>query len=146
MATRFPRRTPDGPVLSLDLGGTNARAAVVTPDGRVVVRRASATPMGDGLPVVLELCLSLLRDARDQHLAEGGPEPVAVGIAAPGPLDPRRGVLIDPPNMRGDWWDSGWADVGEPSASHGRWARTPTSISSPSGTSGRGKDLATSST
>jgi glucokinase len=95
---------PDGPVLALDLGGTNARAAVVTPDGWVVARRASATPMPDGLPAVLELCLSLLRDARDLHLAEGGRGPVAVGIAAPGPLDPRRGVLIDPPNMRGDWW------------------------------------------
>jgi glucokinase len=41
---------------------------------------------------------------REEHLARGGPEPIAVGIAAPGPLDPGSGVLIDPPNLRGDWW------------------------------------------
>jgi glucokinase len=104
MATRIRRTTPDGPVLALDLGATNARAAVVSPFGTVVARRASAIPVVDGLSAVLEVCLSLLRDVRDEHLAAGGPDPVAVGIAAPGPLDPRRGVLIDPPNLRGDWW------------------------------------------
>ena len=29
---------------------------------------------------------------------------MAVGIAAPGPLDPGTGTLIDPPNLRDDWW------------------------------------------
>jgi glucokinase len=104
MASHFSRTALAGPVLALDLGATNARAAVVAPDGRVVARRAGAMPMGDGLPAVIELCVSYLRDARDAHVAAGGAEPIAVGIAAPGPLDPRRGVLIDPPNMRGDWW------------------------------------------
>ena len=30
--------------------------------------------------------------------------PIAVGIAAPGPLVPATGTLIDPPNLQGDWW------------------------------------------
>ncbi len=93
-----------GPVLALDLGGTNARAAVVTPWGELSVRRAGATPMQAGMAAVIEFCLELLRDARDEHLAAGGAEPIAVGIAAPGPLDARSGTLIDPPNLRGEWW------------------------------------------
>jgi glucokinase len=104
MARPIQKTTLAGPVLALDLGGTNARAAVVTPEGRVSARSARATPMVEGLSAVLELCLGLLRSARDRHLAEGGGHPIAVGIAAPGPLDPRSGTLIDPPNLRGDWW------------------------------------------
>jgi len=104
MSARRPRPLLQGPVLALDLGGTNARAAVVTPDGRVAVRRAGPTPMGEGRDAVLELCLGLLRAARSEHVAAGGAPPVAVGIAAPGPLYPDRGTLIDPPNLRGEWW------------------------------------------
>ena len=98
------RATLRGPVLALDLGGTNARAAVVTPDGRLSARHAGSTPMAQGTQAVVDYCLGLLRAARDEHLAAGGQAPLAVGIAAPGPLDPSTGVLIDPPNLRGTWW------------------------------------------
>jgi glucokinase len=104
MPSTMTRATVRGPVLALDLGGTNARAAVVTPDGRLSVRRSGTTPMGAGTTAVLDFCLDLLRVARDEHLAAGGQPPIAVGIAAPGPLDPGSGCLIDPPNLRGDWW------------------------------------------
>jgi glucokinase len=93
-----------GPVLALDLGATNARAAVVTPDGRVVGRQAAAMPMTDGLDAVIERCLALLQEARDAQVLTGGSEPIALGIAAPGPLDARTGVLLEPPNLRGRWW------------------------------------------
>lgn len=93
-----------GPVLALDLGGTNARAAVVTPDGHVVARHAGPTPMADGTQTVVDYCLELLRAARAEHGAAGGVSPIAVGIAAPGPLSASTGTLIDPPNLRGDWW------------------------------------------
>ncbi len=95
-----------GPVLALDLGGTNARAAVVTPEGRVVARRAGPTPMAEGMESVVAYCLGLLRAVGAEHLADGGDAPVAVGIAAPGPLSTATGTLIDPPNLRGEWWGS----------------------------------------
>jgi glucokinase len=60
--------------------------------------------MAAGTPAVVDFCLGLLRVVQDEHLAAGGPPPIAVGIAAPGPLDPQTGHLIDPPNLRGDWW------------------------------------------
>jgi glucokinase len=93
-----------GPVLALDLGATNARAAVVTPGGLVSVRHAGAIPVHEGVPAVVDHCLGLLRRVRAEHLAAGGAEPIAVGIAAPGPLDPATGRLIDPPNLRDAWW------------------------------------------
>ena len=88
-----------GPVLALDLGATNARAAVVTPDGKVHARQAGAWPRDAGRPAVLDFCLDLLRRAREQHLATEGQAPVALGMSAPGPIDPRKGAFIDPPNM-----------------------------------------------
>ena len=93
-----------GPVLALDLGGTNARAAVVTPDGLLTTRHAGSTPMADGARAVVDFCVDLLGRARDSHLAAGGAAPIAVGICAPGPLDAAAGRLIDPPNLRDDWW------------------------------------------
>jgi glucokinase len=97
-------RTTRGPVLALDLGGTNARAAVITPAGRLSTRRAGPTPMADGAAAVVTFCSSLLREALDEHLSAGGAPPLAVGICAPGPLDARAGTLIDPPNLRDEWW------------------------------------------
>jgi glucokinase len=104
MPTNYSSSILSGPVLALDLGGTNARAAVVTPDGEVTARHAGSTPMAEGATTVIEYCLRLLRAARHEHMAAGGAEPIAVGIAAPGPLDPTTGTLIDPPNLRGEWW------------------------------------------
>jgi len=104
MPTNYSRTTLSGPVLALDLGGTNARAAVVSPDGQLTTRHAGSTPIAEGTAAVIDYCLSLLRAARDEHIAGGGAEPIAVGIAAPGPLYPDTGTLIDPPNLRGDWW------------------------------------------
>jgi len=104
MPTNYSTTTLSGPVLALDLGGTNARAAVVSPDGQLTTRHAGSTPIAEGTAAVIDYCLSLLRAARDEHLAAGGEVPIAVGIAAPGPLYPDTGTLIDPPNLRGDWW------------------------------------------
>jgi glucokinase len=91
-------------VLALDLGATNARAAVVTPEGIVHARNAGPMPMAEGRDAVLARCVELLETARQAHLRAGGAAPIAVGIAAPGPLDAATGRLIEPPNLRGSWW------------------------------------------
>ena len=96
------------PVLALDLGGTNLRTAIALPEGRIVGRRVSATPT-DGPQMVRAAADQLalgLREARDQGIAE----PSALGISAPGPLDPYTGVLIDPPNLDRRLWGFSLAD------------------------------------
>jgi glucokinase len=92
----------DRPVLALDLGGTNLRTAVALPEGRIFGRRVSPTPREAQRMVeaaAAQLALAL-RDAR----AHGISEPVALGVSAPGPLDPFEGVLVDPPNLDHSLW------------------------------------------
>jgi glucokinase len=86
-----------GPVLALDLGASRIRAAVVGVDGRLLSRSAGITPIAAGPDAVVAACLEHLRAAR--ATAEASLEIVGVGIAAPGPLDPWTGTLMDPPNM-----------------------------------------------
>ncbi len=99
MPTDSSTTTLRGPVLALDLGATNARAAIVTPDGDVTARNAGVWPKATDRSAVVDYCLGLLRRAREEHLAAGGQPPVAFGMSAPGPVDPRAGAFIDPPNM-----------------------------------------------
>ena len=95
----MPTCNLSGPVLALDLGATNARAAVVTPEGNVHARHAGATPRTGGRDAVVEQCRELLLRARHEHIDAGGAAPIAFGLTAPGPVDPRAGAFIDPPNM-----------------------------------------------
>lgn len=89
----------DGPVLALDLGGTHLRTAVVDTDGRLLARRRIRTPLLDGAEAVLDACVATLRQTLMEHAAAGSESPIALGISAPGPLDVRRGILFDPPNL-----------------------------------------------
>lgn len=104
MPTTLAGGTLRGPVLALDLGATNARAAVITPDGAVHARIAGATPKAAGRTAVVSYCRELLQTARDEHITAGGQAPIAFGLTAPGPVDPRVGAFIDPPNMGADFF------------------------------------------
>lgn len=92
------------PVLALDLGGTQIRTAVVLPDGSVRARRSGRTPLSEGADAVVRAAATSLRVSLDEHLAAGGIAPLALGISAPGPLDPQRGILVDPPNLGRALW------------------------------------------
>jgi glucokinase len=84
-----------GPVLALDLGASRIRAAVVDVDGGLRSRSQGPTPVAGGPDAVVRACLDHLQVAREA----AGAAVAAVGVAAPGPLDPWTGALIDPPNM-----------------------------------------------
>jgi glucokinase len=87
-------------VLSLDLGGTQLRTALVLRDGTIMGRRSSPTPRADA-DTLLETSARQLRQSLDDARAAKAhvPEPLAIAVSAPGPLDPREGVFIDPPNL-----------------------------------------------
>ncbi len=87
------------PVLALDLGGTQVRAAVVAPGGHVGPVERRPTPVEGGVDAVVAACISAVRAARDAHRAAGGEAPWVVGISSPGPVDPDHGVVVDPPNL-----------------------------------------------
>jgi glucokinase len=105
-ADRGTRRFPlDGPVLALDLGGTQIRTAAVRPDGTLLVRAARATPAAEGAAAIVDACIATLREACDGLDAVHRAGLVGVGISATGPVDPGRGVIVDPPNISPDFRD-----------------------------------------
>lgn len=98
------------PVLAVDLGGTQIRAALITPDLSVHARRAVPTGDDDGVAAVLDRIAQTAAAVRDEAAAAGLPAPVGVCVSSPGPLDPWLGIVRAPPNL------AGWHDV--PVAAH----------------------------
>jgi glucokinase len=92
----------DRPVLALDLGGTQLRTAVCLADGSLVARRSESTPKA--AEAMVEAAGRALHSALDDAGRRGLARPRALGISAPGPLDPGTGVLIDPPNLDRRLW------------------------------------------
>jgi glucokinase len=85
-------------VIGVDLGGTNIVSAVVDDKGKVLGRDKRKTMASLGAKGVLERIVESVHAAGknsrlpwDSHLA--------VGIGSPGPLDPKRGVVIYTPNL-----------------------------------------------
>lgn len=88
--------------LGIDLGGTKLVLAVGNGQGNVLAQRRRPTESSGDPRVDVE---RIAEEARSL-LSEAGVAPGAlraIGIAAPGPLDPGRGALCQPPNLPG--WD-----------------------------------------
>jgi glucokinase len=95
----LPGAAPSGPVLALDLGASRIRAALVRLDGSLAARAEGRTRREDGPSAVIGDIVALLEAVRGRAPADAGARLAGVGIAAPGPLDPDRGRLIDSPNL-----------------------------------------------
>lgn len=80
-----------GLALGIDLGGTELRAGLVTPQGEVIARRQTATDAQGGPQAVVAQMLRLIEEL--------GGAPSGIGVAAPGPLDPIAGISIAPPTL-----------------------------------------------
>jgi glucokinase len=89
-------------VLALDLGASRIRTALVRSDGTLLGRRTTSTPRDAGAAIAT--CAGELEASRRQALADGAAAPVALAISAPGPLDPRTGQFLEPPNLDRTLW------------------------------------------
>lgn len=98
-----------GPVLALDLGASRIRAAVVLPDGTIIARADATTRVAAGPEAVLADSVALLRQVRRAAPAPVADGLVAVGLSAPGPLDPSTGTLVEPPNLGPTFRDAPFA-------------------------------------
>jgi glucokinase len=83
-------------VLGVDIGGTKVAAGLVSSDGAVLFKtRVPMVPAGDAAAA-----FAAVKGAIDAVLqANPGAELKGIGICSPGPLDPRTGVVINPPNL-----------------------------------------------
>jgi glucokinase len=92
-------RVRDDVWIGIDLGRTKLRIGAIDGDGRVLAARRLATPSG-GPEIVVETIARGVGDVlAGAGVAPGGVP--AVGVGAPGPLDPDAGVVLNPPNMPG---------------------------------------------
>ncbi len=82
-------------IAGIDLGGTQVRVAVARSDGRIVATSRNRTD-------VLRTPRRVVEWTAEQILRLSDGDGVrCVGIGVPGPADPVRGVLVNPPNLHG---------------------------------------------
>lgn len=88
-------------VLAYDIGGTKVAVAVVDGRGRVLEELRVPVRLEEGKAAVLKEFGDLGAELLRRH-----PGCRRVGVGSAGPLDPRRGVLLDPTNFKtsaGTW-------------------------------------------
>lgn len=84
--------------LAVDLGGTNLRAAVVDRDGAIQSETQQRTQASDGPDAVIARIAAAVNDIAETNKV---PKDVPIGIASPGPLDPKTGIVYFSPNLPG---------------------------------------------
>ena len=83
------------PLLGVDIGGTKVAVGLVDRDGKILMQ--GRKPMvANGTP---EAALQAVTGAIDSLISSAKAEIRSIGICAPGPLDPKTGVVLNPPNL-----------------------------------------------
>ena len=82
--------------IGIDIGGTKVAGGLVNQKGEILseirVPMKSNGTAADGLAAVKDAIDKIMATAHDKSVA-------AIGVTSPGPLDPRTGVVINPPNL-----------------------------------------------
>ena len=82
-------------IAGIDLGGTQVRVAVASPDGSILGSAKARTPELGGPEGMVAW------SAENARRLAAGERIETVAIGAPGPCDFRTGVLVNPPNLEG---------------------------------------------
>ena len=90
-------------VIGVDMGGTKILSAVIDAEGNILGTAKVSTKAGRGAVAVIDRISNCIRQAVEES-GVAAESIQAVGIGAPGPLDPATGVVIFAPNL-------GWRDV-----------------------------------
>jgi glucokinase len=88
--------TTPAPVIGVDIGGTKVAVGIVDDDGKILSQQrfpmiANSTP-----EAALQSVVSAIDSIRSVSISESIG---AIGLCAPGPLDPITGVVVNPPNL-----------------------------------------------
>lgn len=84
--------------LGIDLGGTNVQIGVVTASGKVLSRAKRKTIAEEGRDAVLDRIVDGIEEACAEAKVELA-DIRAVGMGAPGPVDPNTGVVLEAVNL-----------------------------------------------
>lgn len=83
-------------IIAVDLGGTQARAALCEADGKILDRFAQKANAEGGVEAVYASVADCIR-----HVASDFSNVRGIGLGAPGPLDPWKGIILEAPNLAG---------------------------------------------
>lgn len=94
-STRTESSTDHPPILGVDIGGTKVAVGLVDRNGKILTQgRQPMIATGTA-----EAALQAVTAAIDSLLSSAPHKIRAIGICAPGPLDPKTGVVLNPPNL-----------------------------------------------
>jgi len=88
-------------IIAVDFGGTNIRAAYFPSSQPPPASQNKTVTLASEGP---DSVIARLIQAIESQIPKDGVE-FKIGIAAPGPLDPRNGVIISSPNL------AGWTNI-----------------------------------
>lgn len=80
-------------VIGIDVGGTNLRGALVSPDGKIINRMKIASDADHGIEAVVDNLVRLIKNIG------GGEDVSAVGFGIPGIIDFKAGIITQAPNI-----------------------------------------------
>jgi glucokinase len=86
-------------LIGVDVGGTKVAAGAVNSTGEITFQTRTPLVANDAA-AGLAAVISAINSVKNGISGAGG-EIAGIGICAPGPLDPRSGVVINPPNLPG---------------------------------------------
>ncbi len=82
--------------VGVDLGGTRVRAALGEKSGKLLKQQAHPSLAAQGPEAVMTRIVHTIHEVVDDWSRVRG-----IGLGAPGPLDPWRGVILEAPNLPG---------------------------------------------
>jgi glucokinase len=90
------------PFIGIDLGGTNMQIGLVSPGMKMLAGAKRKTKADEGLDAVVDRIISGIQEACDAGRV-AVTDLAAIGIGAPGAVDPVKGVVLEAVNLR---WDN----------------------------------------
>ena len=84
-------------IIAVDLGGTQIRTARYDSELKIMQRENTLTRAAQGPQATVQRMKAYI----DKVLPADRAELLGIGISSPGPLNPRTGVIIAPPNLPG---------------------------------------------
>lgn len=84
--------------IGIDLGGTNVRVGLLNNEGIILKEQKELTEVEKGSEYVIEKLKAMISTIKSDFNILG------IGIGMPGPLDPYKGIVLNPVNLPG--WDN----------------------------------------
>ncbi len=88
------------PIVGVDIGGTKVAAGLVDHAGKILAQSRMPMVANDAVRGLAAVAAAI-EDLRSRFASGDQFQPRAIGICAPGPLNPRTGVILNPPNVPG---------------------------------------------